>query len=137
MLVEPLEFHQRQQFRDERIAALREAVRLPDVRPPTDVRITARRGGNGYQLVNLVYQSRPGLYVPANLYLPPGPSRLSSSFTVPTIPTLRANWRTWERYGREPDVQCWFQNGSASASGWKPRLGIAQRMARAPCSASS
>jgi hypothetical protein len=62
-----------EKFRDQRVAALREALHLPEVRPPTDMRITAQRGGKGYHLVNLVYQSRPGFYVPANLYLPANP----------------------------------------------------------------
>jgi cephalosporin-C deacetylase-like acetyl esterase len=35
-----------------------------------DVRITSQYDGDGYHRDNLVYQSRPGFYVTANLYLP-------------------------------------------------------------------
>jgi cephalosporin-C deacetylase-like acetyl esterase len=64
-----------ERFRDTRIRALRESTgQFPPERPPLDVRVTARHSGRGYRLENLVYQSRPGFYVTANLYLPERPA---------------------------------------------------------------
>ena len=60
-----------ERFRDLRVKALRESVgRFPPPRPPLDVHVTARREGDGYRLENLAFQSRPGFYIAANLYLP-------------------------------------------------------------------
>jgi hypothetical protein len=63
-----------ERFRDERLAGLRESLgTFPPPRPPLDVRVSARYSGKGYTLENLVFQSRPGVYVTANLYLPEKP----------------------------------------------------------------
>jgi dienelactone hydrolase len=60
-----------EEFRDRRIAALRRS--LGDEMPvPADlnVAVTGSVSGAGYQIDNLVFESRPGLLVTANLYRP-------------------------------------------------------------------
>lgn len=58
-------------FRDERIDALRESTgKFPPDRPPLNAQVTAGHEGKGYRLENLVFQSREGYYVSANLYRP-------------------------------------------------------------------
>jgi dienelactone hydrolase len=65
--------HDWELFRDQRIQALRKSVgKFPLARPPLDSRVTARHEGDGYVLENIVFQSRPGFWMTANLYRPPG-----------------------------------------------------------------
>ena len=60
-----------ERYRDTRLKLLRESIGVfPPARPPLNARVTATHGGNGYRLENLVYQTRPGFYAAANLYLP-------------------------------------------------------------------
>ena len=60
-----------ERFRDERIDALRESTGMfPPNRPPLNPQVTARHGGRGYRLENLVFQIRESYYMSANLYLP-------------------------------------------------------------------
>ncbi len=64
-----------EQFRDARLRALRASLgQFPA--PPADlkVHVTRRLAGEGYAIENLVFESRPGLWVTANLYLPARPS---------------------------------------------------------------
>lgn len=64
-------------FRATRIEALRRALgQFPE--PPTDLKIqvTGTISGEGYRIENIVFESRPGLLVTANLYQP-NPSRES------------------------------------------------------------
>jgi hypothetical protein len=61
--------------RDERTAKLADMLGLVDVplneqRPPLNVRITGTIRKDGYRIEKLYYESSPGLYVPANLYIP-------------------------------------------------------------------
>jgi dienelactone hydrolase len=133
-----------EKFRDQRVAALRAAARLPENRPPTDVRITARRAGKGYQLVNLVYQSRPGFYVPANLYLPPNPSAsmpaivIIHSFHYPNtqgeLEDMGALWaRTgcavlvpeWLGFGERVETSPWYRAAYGSRAMFREQLNIA------------
>ena len=59
-----------EKFRDPRLKALVASVgKFPD-RGPLATRVTSEFRGDGYRRHNLVYQSRPGLWVTANLYLP-------------------------------------------------------------------
>ncbi|MGH9327969.1 MAG: acetylxylan esterase [Terriglobia bacterium] len=57
-------------FRDRRLAALRVGLGKFPARCPLEMRVTQEFHGNGYRRENLVYQSQPGLWVTANLYLP-------------------------------------------------------------------
>jgi len=63
-------------FRDKRIAALRKSLgTFPE--PPADLKmkVTKTIPGEGYVIRNIVFQSRPGLWVTANLYSPPKPGK--------------------------------------------------------------
>lgn len=60
-----------ERYRDYRIGALRKSLgTFPD--PPKDlkVRVTRTLEGDGFRIENLVFESRPGLLVTANLYVP-------------------------------------------------------------------
>jgi cephalosporin-C deacetylase-like acetyl esterase len=57
-------------FREPRLKALAASLgKFPD-RGPLETRVTSEFRGDGYRRENLAYQSRPGLWVTANLYLP-------------------------------------------------------------------
>jgi len=62
-------------YRDAKIKALRESLgTFPE--PPADLKVRATRTleGEGYRIENVVYESRPGLLVTANLYAPAKPA---------------------------------------------------------------
>jgi dienelactone hydrolase len=59
-----------QRFRDPRLQALRAALGKFPERCPLDTRVTAEFRGDGYRRQNVAYQSQPGIWVTANLYLP-------------------------------------------------------------------
>lgn len=66
-----------ERFRDARIQALRESLgEAPANRPELNVMVTGTLRGTGYQIENLVFESRPGLFVTANLYSPSAPLEL-------------------------------------------------------------
>jgi len=63
-----------ERFRDQRIRPMVASMgKFPD-RGPLDTRVISEYRGNGYRRENLVYQSQPGLWVTANLYLPAEPN---------------------------------------------------------------
>ncbi len=65
-----------ERFRDARLKALRESLgTFPEPPRALPVRVTATLRGDGYRIENLVFESRPGLWVTANLYLPEKPAR--------------------------------------------------------------
>jgi Acetyl xylan esterase (AXE1) len=57
-------------FRDPRIKALAASMGKFPARMPLQTRVTKEFVGYGYVRKDLIYQSRPGLWVTANLYLP-------------------------------------------------------------------
>jgi dienelactone hydrolase len=59
-----------ERFRDPRLEALRAALGKFPARCPLGTRVTSEFQGQGYRRQNLVYQSQPGIWVTANLYLP-------------------------------------------------------------------
>ena len=60
-----------ERFRQPRLRALRESLGLPSANPGAPrVLVTRTLEGDGYRIENLVFESRPGLVVTANLYLP-------------------------------------------------------------------
>lgn len=64
-----------EQFRDARLRALRASLgQFP--KPPSELKahVMRRLPGPGYVIENLVFESRPGVWVTANLYLPAQPS---------------------------------------------------------------
>jgi cephalosporin-C deacetylase-like acetyl esterase len=96
-----------EQYRDPRIKALRTSLgTFPD--PPRDlhVRLTRTLDGDGYRVENLVFESRPGLLVTANLYLPrqtaasmPGILICHSHHNPKTQGELQDMGMTWARLG--------------------------------------
>lgn len=67
--------HDWEKIRSKRHAQLIEMLGLEDVpmegqRPPLNVRVTGTLHEKGYHIEKLYYESLPGLYVPANLYIP-------------------------------------------------------------------
>ncbi|MCZ2080297.1 MAG: acetylxylan esterase [Bryobacterales bacterium] len=123
-----------ERFRDPRIAALRESVgQFPPQRPPLDVRVSGRYSGKGYRLENLVYQSRPGYYVTANLYLPeraaarmPGMIIVHSQHFPKTQGELHDMGELWARtgcavliierpgYGERAETNTWYRQAYGS-----------------------
>lgn len=63
-----------ERFRDQRIDAMRESLgQFPPVPKVLNLQTTGTIEGDGYRIENLVFESRPGLFVTANLYLPAKP----------------------------------------------------------------
>ena len=63
-----------ERFRDARIHALRDSLgSFPEPPKALRVEVTGTLGGEGFQVENLVFESRPGLAVTANLYSPVPP----------------------------------------------------------------
>lgn len=60
-------------FRDPRLKALAASLGRFPARGPLQMRVTSEFRGEGYRRQNLVYESQPGLWVTANLYLPSEP----------------------------------------------------------------
>ncbi|MCP5119316.1 MAG: acetylxylan esterase, partial [bacterium] len=131
-------------FRTDRMASLRAAVgQFPAERPALDVRVTATRDGDGYRLLNLAYQSRPGLYVSANLYLPARPPAkmpaiiIQHSFHYPkTQGELHDMGELWARtgtavliperlgFGERVETSPWYRYGDGSRPTFKQQLGV-------------
>ncbi|MHC4463097.1 MAG: alpha/beta hydrolase [Planctomycetota bacterium] len=96
-----------ERFRDQRLNALRESLgQFPP--PPKNLNIETTGGieGDGYRLENIVFESRPGLWVTANLYLPAEPREsmpavlFSHSHHNPkTQGELQDMGMTWARQG--------------------------------------
>lgn len=63
-------------YRDPRLAALRKSLGRP-ADAPRDLRVRTTRTltGDGFRVENILFESRPGLIVTANLYLPADSSR--------------------------------------------------------------
>jgi dienelactone hydrolase len=133
-----------EQFRSVRLERLRQALgNFPPARPPLDVRLSARHAGRGYRLENLVYQSRPGFYVSANLYLPaqtPSPVPaiiIHHSFHYPkTQGELHDMGELWARagaavliperlgFGERIETTPWYRQAYASRFTFRQQLGL-------------
>jgi dienelactone hydrolase len=96
-----------ERFRDVRLQALRESLgQCPPVPTDLKVRVTGTLQGDGYRIDNLVFESRPGLVVTANLYQPAEPPRsmpgilICHSHHAPkTQGELQDMGMTWARLG--------------------------------------
>ena len=67
-----------------RIAALRRSLgQFPTPPAKLPVHVTRTISGDGFRIENLVYESRPGVFVTANLYLPALPPAPASAPTAP------------------------------------------------------
>jgi len=96
-----------EQYRDRRITALKDSLGTwPE--PPKDMptKVTRELDGDGFVIRNLLYESRPGLWVSANLYLPakppakmPGILISHSHHTPKTHGELQDMGMTWARAG--------------------------------------
>lgn len=63
-------------YRDARVRALRESLGpVPDAPKEPKVRVVKAFDGDGFRVENVVYESRPGLVVTANLYSPADPPK--------------------------------------------------------------
>jgi cephalosporin-C deacetylase-like acetyl esterase len=96
-----------ERFRDRRVQALRESLgREPDAPGELKVLVTRELEGDGYRIENLVFESRPGLVVTANLYTPARPSGsmpgiliIHSHHNPKTQVELQDMGMTWARQG--------------------------------------
>ena len=63
-------------FRDKRIKVLKTSLgEFPKTRSPLLYQESGTYKGSGYRVKNIVYQSRPGFFVAANLFLPVNPTK--------------------------------------------------------------
>lgn len=123
-----------ERFRDERLRGLRESVgRFPPERPLLDARVAARHEGKGYRLENVVFQSRTGFWITANLYLPAQPPARMPAIVIvhsqhypKTQGELHDMGALWARtgsavlvmerpgYGERVETTPWFRQSYAS-----------------------
>lgn len=65
-----------ERLRDEKVALLRKSLgQFPDAPKSVKVVVTKKIEGEGYTIENIIYESRPGFYVTANLYVPAGDAK--------------------------------------------------------------
>ncbi len=96
-----------EKFRDVRLQALRTSLgSFPAVPTDLKVRVTGQHDGDGYRVENLVFESRAGLLVTANLYRPakppasmPGLLIAHSHHNPKTQGELQDMGMTWARQG--------------------------------------
>ena len=96
-----------EQFRDARVNALRSSLgSFPDVPQPLRNVVTKELDGDGFKVQNVVFESRPGLVVTANLYVPnparqkmPGILICHSHHNPKTQDELQDMGATWARLG--------------------------------------
>src|SRR5262245_51109554 len=95
-----------EKYRDERIERLRRSLGEYPPAGKLNVRVTGVVNGEGFKIENVVYESRPGQWVPGNLYVPAKPRK-----TMPGLLIVHAHHRykpqtelqdmgmTWARAG--------------------------------------
>jgi dienelactone hydrolase len=96
-----------EQLRGTRLQALLSSLgSWPSVPKDLKIRVTGSHDGDGFRMENLVFQSRPGLVVTANLYRPAKPAAsmpailVSHSHAQPKHTTARQDMgMTWARAG--------------------------------------
>ena len=95
-----------ERFRDPRIKALAASIGPFPARAPLQFRVTKEFPGEGYRRQDILYQSRPGLWIFANLYLPaktagrmPGIILIHSQHRPRTQPELQDMGILWARAG--------------------------------------
>ena len=64
-----------EKYRDERIERLRRSLGEYPPAGKLNVRVTGVVKGDGFKIENVVYESRPGQWVPGNLYAPAEPRK--------------------------------------------------------------
>ncbi len=95
-----------ERFRDPRVKALAASLGEFPARTPLQTRVTKVFPGEGYRRQDILYQSRPGLWVTANLYLPEKPEKrmpgiilIHSHHRPRTQPELQDMGILWARAG--------------------------------------
>ena len=94
-------------FRDKKFEFFKDSFgEFPKTKPPLLFNISGTYKGDGYQVKNIVYQSRPGFFVAANLYLPENPtSKMPGIVIIPAhhYPKTRGVYKDlgiiWARTG--------------------------------------
>ena len=72
-----------EKLRDERIAKLRASLgNFPEAPKSVKVITTKKLQGEGFTVENIIYESRPGLYVTANLYVPEKATKPMPGFII-------------------------------------------------------
>src|SRR5690348_14502004 len=73
-----------EKFRDERIAKLNDSLgnHFPETPKSINVITTKKLPGDGFTVENIIFESRPGLYVTANLYVPKDTSKPMPGFII-------------------------------------------------------
>jgi dienelactone hydrolase len=96
-----------ERLRDERLKRLRMALGVTTALPKNlDFRVTKAIKGDGFVVENLIYESRPGLWVTANLYAPAKPGKKMPGILIThshhrpkTQGELQDMGMTWARAG--------------------------------------
>jgi cephalosporin-C deacetylase-like acetyl esterase len=96
-----------ERFRDARLQALRDSLGpFPPAAKDLKVRVVRVLEGDGYRIKNLVFESRPGLVVTANLYRPAGAPESAAGILIchshhapKTQGELQDMGMTWARSG--------------------------------------
>jgi len=96
-----------EKYRDQKLQALRLSLgALADAPRDLNVKVTKKLDGDGFRIENLVFESRPGLLVTANLYVPtpepksmPGIVIIHSHHNPKTQSELQDMGMTWARLG--------------------------------------
>jgi cephalosporin-C deacetylase-like acetyl esterase len=98
-----------ERFRDPRLQALRKSLGVfPDPPKRLNMRVTGQLEGNGYRVEKLVFESRPGLWVTANLYLPAEPTS-----SMPGILICHSHHRPKEHSELQDMGMTWARHGCA------------------------
>jgi dienelactone hydrolase len=96
-----------EKYRDTRVQALRDSLgQFSAIPKDLRVRVVRTLEGEGYRIENLVFESRPGLIVTANLYVPASPSKSMPGILIAhshhnpkTQGELQDMGMTWARQG--------------------------------------
>jgi dienelactone hydrolase len=96
-------------FRDPRLDALRKSIGPMPARTPLDAVVTRRANlGDGFVIRNLVYKSRPGLLVTANLYTPEKPSG-----KIPAVVVIHSHHAPKTQFELQDLGMTWARAGTA------------------------
>ena len=98
-----------EQFRDVRLRALSKSLGPFPQRTPLKIRVSKEFDGDGYRRKDLLYESRPGLWVTANLYVPAKPAKSMPGIAIIHSlhrPNRRPSCRIWASSGRGPGARC-------------------------------
>ena len=115
-----------EQFRDPRISALKASLGTFPERTPLRSAVTRRIDyGDGFVLENLVFESRPGLVVAANLYLP-----ASRKAPVPAIVVIHSHHAPKTHWELQDLGMTWARAGTAVLV--MDQLGAGERLQSQP-----